>query len=198
MKIITKEGKGRPINPYYNNANDLYEDKNRKFNILKPYLPVYDFEGNLYMGEGEVEAELIMQERMQYDWCDEPSDYKWENCEVDGYDPITKTGYEHRQIYHIYTPVKQEKESVEHVALRLYPILMENSYPGDTSMNPTQYDSQEDSRNAFILGVNWQLKQSNLIDRDKVIELINQVSKTFTGPDATLALFKAITKIKEL
>lgn len=201
MKIITKEGKGRPINPYYNNANDLYEDKNRRFNILNPPLTVYDTEGNLYMGEGEVEATLIMQKRMQYDWCDEPSDYKWEDCEdceVDEYDPITKTSYEHRQIYRISTPIKQEKESVEQVALRLYPILMENSYPSDTSMNPTQYDSQEDSRSAFILGANWQLKQSNLIDRDKVIELINEVSKTFTGPDATLALFKAITKIKEL
>lgn len=176
MKIITTgTGYGYP----FNKKGENYESQ---------ILYTYDTEGNLYMGEGEVEATLIMQERMQYDWCDEPSDYQWEDCVIDGYDPIVKTEYDTRQIYRISTHIKQEKETQGDIIDKMIEIM-----PYELSVYAIPYIKE-----AMQIWADNQLKQSNLIDRDKVIELINEVSKTFTCPDATLALFKAITKIKEL
>lgn len=95
--VIIKQG----VNPYSANR-DLEENKMRKdFNRDHP---AYLAPG---IADGTWECETAMQERkLETD--------EWEDCEIDGYDPICRTGYTQRQIWRLTESKEGEKTGVYH------------------------------------------------------------------------------------
>lgn len=167
MKIITTgTGYGYP----FNKKGENYESE---------ILYTYDTEGNLYMSEGEVEA------RLQKQYYHAGHDL-WFDEEYDDHVISHELGYKTRSVYIICASAKQEKETQGDIIDKMIEIM-----PCKLSVYAISYIKE-----AMQIWADNQLKLSNLIDRDKVIELIDRLEKAgYLRPESKRML---ITKIKEL
>jgi len=81
--------------------------------------------------------------------------FDWQDCVVDGYDPICKTGWEQRIIWR---PVDEKS------------IIKINGYSNDVEKAAMEYsfkgkENQHETEQAFIAGANWMQSKSPIVEQ---------------------------------
>lgn len=121
MKIICTKGEGREINPFdeyldfVNNGIDQSNPKWLTFQYSVQTLPVYDQSGNLFLGEGEFEADHIYQQSTFTNGWEEitKNQHKWH---YKNHSELNQPVHKVRQIYRLTDPIQptdKEKEETK-------------------------------------------------------------------------------------
>ncbi len=106
---------GRPANPFSYNSQVEFDRENGTWN------PYDDFEATVTehpcpaIANTEPGKTVIAYQVMQERNPNATNAFDWQDCVIDGYDPICKTGWEQRIIWRpVFVPIVEQKEGESH------------------------------------------------------------------------------------